>query len=55
MTRGSNYDWNKTKTYSTYPYTDHDFYAEWFSNRLREGYVCVRNPYFPDKDAEDAS
>ena len=21
------------------------FYAEWFANRLREGYVCVRNPY----------
>ena len=23
------------------------FYAEWFANRLREGYVCVRNPYNP--------
>lgn len=23
------------------------FYAEWFCNRLREGYVCVRNPYNP--------
>ena len=23
------------------------FYAEWFSNRLKEGYVCVRNPYAP--------
>lgn len=23
------------------------FYAQWFANRLREGYVCVRNPYDP--------
>ena len=23
------------------------FYSEWFSNRLRDGYVCVRNPYNP--------
>ena len=23
------------------------FYAEWLCNRLREGYVCVRNPYDP--------
>ena len=23
------------------------FYSEWFANRLREGYVCVRNPYDP--------
>ena len=23
------------------------FYAEWFANRLQEGYVCVRNPYNP--------
>ena len=23
------------------------FYAEWFANRLREGYVCVRNPFNP--------
>ncbi|MBR3358909.1 MAG: DUF1848 domain-containing protein [Solobacterium sp.] len=23
------------------------FYSEWFANRLREGYVCVRNPYNP--------
>ena len=23
------------------------FYAEWFANRLREGLVCVRNPYDP--------
>ena len=22
------------------------FYAEWFANRLREGFVCVRNPYY---------
>ena len=21
------------------------FFPEWFANRLREGYVCVRNPY----------
>ena len=21
------------------------FYSEWLSNRLKEGYVCVRNPY----------
>ncbi len=25
------------------------FYAEWFANRLREGIVCVRNPYDPDQ------
>ena len=23
------------------------FYAEWFAHRLREGFVCVRNPYDP--------
>ena len=23
------------------------FYAQWFANRLREGFVCVRNPYYP--------
>ncbi len=23
------------------------FYAEWFCNRLKEGYVCTRNPYNP--------
>jgi hypothetical protein len=23
------------------------FYAEWFANRLRAGFVCVRNPYNP--------
>ena len=23
------------------------FYAEWFANRLKEGYVLVRNPYHP--------
>ena len=23
------------------------FYAEWFANRLKEGVVCVRNPYNP--------
>ena len=25
------------------------FYAEWFSNRLKEGLVCVRNPYNPNQ------
>ena len=25
------------------------FYAEWFANRLREGFVCVCNPYDPDQ------
>lgn len=25
------------------------FYAEWFVNRLREGVVCVRNPYNPSQ------
>ena len=25
------------------------FYSEWFSNRLREGFVCVRNPYNPNQ------
>ena len=25
------------------------FYAEWFANRLREGFVCVRNPYHPNQ------
>ncbi len=25
------------------------FYAEWFANRLREGYVCVRNPFNPNQ------
>lgn len=25
------------------------FYAEWFANRIREGYVCVRNPYNPSQ------
>ncbi len=24
------------------------FYAEWFANRLKEGFVCVRNPYNPN-------
>lgn len=23
------------------------FFAEWFCNRVKEGYVCVRNPYYP--------
>ncbi len=25
------------------------FYAEWFANRLKEGFVCVRNPYDPSQ------
>ncbi len=25
------------------------FYSEWMANRLREGYVCVRNPYNPQQ------
>lgn len=25
------------------------FYSRWFSNRLKEGYVCVRNPYNPNQ------
>lgn len=25
------------------------FYAEWFANRLRAGFVCVRNPYNPSQ------
>ena len=25
------------------------FYADWFANRLKEGFVCVRNPYYPDQ------
>jgi hypothetical protein len=25
------------------------FFSEWFFNRIREGYVLVRNPYFPQK------
>ena len=25
------------------------FYAEWFANRLREGFVCVRNPFNPSQ------
>ena len=25
------------------------FYSQWFSNRLREGCVCVRNPYSPQQ------
>ena len=25
------------------------FYAEWFANRLKEGFVCVRNPYNPSQ------
>ena len=25
------------------------FYSKWFLNRLREGFVCVRNPYHPEQ------
>ena len=25
------------------------FYAEWFANRLKSGFVCVRNPYNPNQ------
>lgn len=25
------------------------FYSQWFANRLREGFVCVRNPYNPNQ------
>ncbi len=25
------------------------FYAAWFANRLKEGFVCVRNPYNPNQ------
>ena len=25
------------------------FYADWFANRLKEGFVCVRNPYNPSQ------
>ena len=25
------------------------FYSKWFSNRIKEGFVNVRNPYFPQK------
>lgn len=25
------------------------FYARWFANRLKEGFVCVRNPYYPNQ------
>lgn len=24
-------------------------YAEWLANRLKEGFVCVRNPYNPNQ------
>lgn len=25
------------------------FYSEWFLRRLKEGYVCVRNPFYPEQ------
>ena len=25
------------------------YYSEWFYNRIREGYVLVRNPYYPSQ------
>ena len=24
------------------------FYSKWFMNRIKEGYVMVRNPYYPN-------
>jgi hypothetical protein len=24
------------------------YYSEWFYNRIKEGFVCVRNPYYPE-------
>lgn len=25
------------------------FFSEWFYNRIRDGFVCVRNPYYPEQ------
>ena len=25
------------------------FSSDWFYNRIREGFVCVRNPYYPEQ------
>ena len=25
------------------------FYSEWFMNRIKEGYMLVRNPYYPEQ------
>ena len=25
------------------------FYSDWFANRMKEGFVCVRNPYYPNQ------
>lgn len=25
------------------------YFSEWFYNRIKEGYVCVRNPYYPEQ------
>lgn len=25
------------------------FFSDWFYNRIREGFVCVRNPYYPEQ------
>ena len=25
------------------------FYSEWFANRLKEGIICARNPYYPNQ------
>uniref|UniRef100_UPI004057A702 DUF1848 domain-containing protein n=1 Tax=Acetatifactor sp. TaxID=1872090 RepID=UPI004057A702 len=25
------------------------YFSSWFYNRIREGYVCVRNPYYPEQ------
>ena len=29
------------------------FFSDWFFKRIKEGYVYVRNPYFPNKGADD--
>ena len=29
------------------------FYSQWFMNRIKEGYVLVRNPYNGDKISFD--
>ena len=25
------------------------FFSDWFYNRIHEGFVCVRNPYYPEQ------
>ena len=31
------------------------FYSQWFMNRIRAGFVLVRNPYRPDSEHEALS